>query len=140
MRALAKRLMAFEARKNPAGDSGAAADAFAVCQKMRPSLTNLMGNSGFRPLLLRALAIAAAEAPTLRAVQVRADGSLEGPGAREEPVAPAVDAAEAGTVLIAHVLGLLAAFIGGHLIVRMVREVWPQLSLNDLAFDTSEKS
>jgi hypothetical protein len=133
MRALAKRLMAFEAQEDQEWDSGAAAAAFAVCQKMRPYLTNLMGNSGLRPLLSRALALAAAEAPWLRAVQVKADGSLQGPDARAEPVAPEVSA-EAGMVLIAHVLGLLAAFIGGHLIVQMVREVWPNLSLNDLDF------
>ena len=35
-------------------------------------------------------------------------------------------------VLRAQLLGLLVAFIGQGLTVRLVREIWPQLSIEDL--------
>jgi hypothetical protein len=40
--------------------------------------------------------------------------------------------AEGSIVLVAQLLGLLVAFIGENLTVRLVREVWPKLSLSDL--------
>jgi hypothetical protein len=89
-----------------------------------------MGNIGFRALILRSLALANSEIPLLRAVHVKADGSLEGWDKLEAQVDPE-EIAEGRVVLLAQLLGLLEAFIGKELTVRLVRDVWPKLSLND---------
>lgn len=47
---------------------------------------------------------------------------------------------EAEVVLVAHLLGLLIAFIGGNLTWRLVCEVWPNLSLDDLKFNQGDPS
>jgi len=52
--------------------------AFRVCETLRQPVCALTGVDGFRALLSRALALARAEAPCLSAVQVAADGSLQG--------------------------------------------------------------
>lgn len=138
MRNFAKRLMSHEAggkslpgKKSPA--------TFQVCERLRPHLATLMGNAGFRALLSRALSLASAEVPWLRAVQVKADGTL---GWLEEHHAQ-LDPDEyfdGKVVLLAHLLGLLVAFIGENLTVRLVCEVWPKLSLDDLEFGNGEKN
>jgi hypothetical protein len=45
---------------------------------------------------------------------------------------------EGRIVLLAQLLGLLVAFIGEHLTVRLVSEIWPKFSLSDL--DKGEKN
>ena len=129
MRDLAERLIAYETRADKSSGTRIRT-AFPVCEKLRPHLATLMGTTGVHALLARALARATAELPSLRAVQVNADGSLEGvdrPAAQAAPAAPARDS----VVLVTHLLDLLVAFIGENLTLRMVRDVWPKLSLND---------
>jgi len=48
-----------------------------VYERLRQSLCALAGVAGFRSLASRALALAKAEAPSLGAMQVTADGSLQ---------------------------------------------------------------
>ena len=129
MREFSERLVAFETQTGKAGRPQTPA-AFEVYEKLRPHLATLMGKAGFCALLSRALAVAASEAPALRAVQVQADGSL---GGRGEPGSPAElqKVAEGSVVLLAHLLGLLEAFIGRSLTLRMLRDVWPKLTLDD---------
>jgi hypothetical protein len=43
-------------------------------------------------------------------------------------------------VLLAQLLGLLVAFIGKNLTLRLVGEVWPKAALDDLDFGTEEKN
>jgi hypothetical protein len=98
-----------------------------------------MGKVGFRELLSRALALANAEVPWLRAVHVKADGSFEGLdelGAQVDPD----EIFEGRVVLLAQLLGLLVTFIGEDLTLRLVREVWPKLSLNNLDFGKGDKN
>lgn len=93
-----------------------------------------MGQAGFRALLSRALALATAEAPALSAVKVDAEGSLESPkdwGRRRGTG----DITQGGVVLVAQLLGLLVAFIGGSLTLGLVSEIWPDLSLNGLSIE-----
>ena len=137
MRAFAGRLIADETRRSKSsGTNGPAA--YHVCGKLRPHLATLMGNTGFHALLMRALSLANTEDPSLRSVRVKADGSLEG---LEELQAQGntVEIAEGSVVLVAQLLGLLVAFIGEHLTLQMVREVWPKLSLNDLDFEKGDR-
>lgn len=75
MRDFVGRVIAFETGGN--GSSSATTPvAFAVCEKLRPQWVNLMGDVGFRTLLSRALTMAHQRVPWLRAVHVKADGSL----------------------------------------------------------------
>jgi len=123
MRNLARRLIALEAaRDDPSG--AIAPGAVRVLDKLRAPLSKLAGVAGFRSLLSRALALAKAEDASLNPVQVRADGSLDGsPGDWHGPDAGSGEAG--GAVVVAHLLGLLATFIGEPLTLRLVRDVWP---------------
>jgi hypothetical protein len=99
-------------------------------ERLRPHLAALMGNGGFRALLSRALALANAEVPWLRAVHVKADGSLEGLEELRAQLSPA-ELFDGRVVLLAQLLGLLEAFIGEDLTSRLVRDIWPEVRLND---------
>jgi len=133
MRDFAERLIAFETRGNKSSGTTNPA-AFPVCEKLRPHLATLMGTTGIRSLLSRALTVTREEVDSLRAVQVKADGSLEGLNDLEVHADPE-QLAEGSVVLVAQVLGLLMAFIGASLTLQLVREVWPKLPLNDLDFN-----
>lgn len=135
MRAFAKRLIAYETTGNKSSQTISLVD-FPICDKLRPQLANLMGNAGFRSLLSRALTLANAEVPWLRAVHVKADGSLEGLGELKTQVVSA-QIEEGEVVLLAQLLGLLMTFIGEDLTLRLVHDVSPKVPLNDLDF--SEK-
>jgi hypothetical protein len=127
-RDLAERLVACETKANKSSETRTLA-AFLIGEKLRPNLATLVGNAGFRALLSRALALANAEVPWLRALHVKADGSFEGLDELEAQVDPD-EIFEGGIVLLAQLLGLLVAFIGEDLTLRLVREVWPKLSLD----------
>ena len=105
-------------------------DAFQICEKLRAPLATLMGGTGYRALLSRALTIARREHAWLRAVQVQAEGALVLPAEAAAPVTPQALAA-GSAALIATLLDLLATFIGELLTVRLVREVWPDFSPDD---------
>jgi hypothetical protein len=99
--------------------------AFRVCETLRQPVCAVTGVDGFRALLSRALALARAEAPCLSAVQVAADGSLQG----LDELGRQMDkdqVREGGVVLIARLLGLLLTFIGEAMTSRLVTsEVLP---------------
>jgi len=138
LRNFARRLIAAEANgRNSSGAKGSAA--FPVPEKLRPMLSMLVGNAGFQTLLARALTMATEEVPWLRAVTVTADGSLEGWEPLHAQLTPD-KFLEGRVVLAAQLLGLLVAFIGENLTVRLVREVWPKLSIGDLSLDQGEKN
>jgi hypothetical protein len=137
-RNFAKRLIADEASGNKSSETKTPA-AFHVVEKLRPHLVTLMGNGGFRALLSRALALASAEVPWLRAVHVKADGSLEGLEDLHAQLDPD-EFFEGRVVLLAQLLGLLVAFIGENLTLVVVRDVWPKIPLNDLDFGNGGKN
>jgi hypothetical protein len=137
MRDWAERLITYETRGNRSNDTKAPSSF--VSEKLRPHLATLMGSVGFTALLSRALTLAKAEVPWLRAIHVKADGSLE--------VLDELDAQvgrenlfEGRVVLLAQLLGLLVAIIGDDLTLRLVREVWPKLSLNGMDFGKGDKN
>jgi hypothetical protein len=137
MRDLSQCLIAYETRRNKSSKTKTPA-ACLVGEKLRPHLAALLGNAGFRALLSRALALANTDIPWLRAVHVKADGSFEGLDELEAQVDPE-EIFEGCVVLLAQLLGLLVAFIGENLTLRLVREVWPKLSLKDLDFSRGDK-
>ena len=101
---------------------------FGVCERLRQPLIKLAGVAGFRSLLARALTLARAEAPSLSAIQVAADGSLQG----LEELRPQVDAdqaREAGIVLITQLLGLLVRVLGEAMTLQLVTsEILPDFT------------
>lgn len=109
--------------------------ALLVCDRLRPHLATLMGNIGFKALLSRALALAAAENPSLLSLHIKADGSFE----RAE-AAVAVTAPEGGAALVVQLLGLLATFIGEDLTLRLVRDVWPEALFDRSDFGKGSKN
>jgi hypothetical protein len=137
-RTFAKRLIAYE----ELGDASSPVTrtlGFHVSDKLHPYLAALMGSGGFHALLSRALALATAEVPWLGGVQVKADGSLDG----MEKIQDQLDAdkiLEGRVVLLAQLLGLLKAFVGEILTLRLLHDVWPRMPLNDLEFGNGVKN
>lgn len=128
-RDLALRLLAYEAAADKSSmptESGA----FRVYEKLRRSLCALAGVAGFRSLASRALTLAKTEAPGLSAVQVTADGSLEGFGDIEGRI-DKDQASEGGVILVDQLLGLLLTFIGETLTLRLMQDVWPDAAFED---------
>ena len=138
MRSFAKRLMDSEARGNTSSAANSAV-AFPVTDKLRPQLAILMGSGGVRALLARALALTTTEVSWLSAAQVNADGDLEGLEASGLQVS-AAEFLEGRVVLLAHLLGLLVAFIGPSLTSRLVGEIWPRIPLYEPGFGTEVNS
>jgi hypothetical protein len=137
MRGIAERLIDYETPKKTSTATATTAN-FQVTERLRPHLATLMGNGGFRALLARALALASAEVSWLRAVQVNADGTLEGLAAPHARLTPA-EFREGRVVLLAQLLGLLVAFIGPGLTSRLVGEIWPQLAADNVDFGKGDK-
>ena len=125
---LARRLIALEAARDPS--NGPIDETTRACERLRVQLSKLAGAAGFRSLMARAKALATVELPWLESVQVRADGSLEGFDAARRQQG-AVPGDEPGTVVVAQLLGLLVTFIGEPLTLRLVRDVWPDATLDE---------
>ena len=135
---LARRLLTYEAVAGKTSETTDSA-ALRVFAKLRQPLITLAGVVGFRSLLSRALALARAEAPSLSAVQVAADGSLQG----LDQLEPQIDEDQAGgvgVILIAQLIGLLLTFIGEGLTMRMVQNVWPEAAFDGRVFEKERKA
>ncbi len=137
-RDLAQRLLAHE---NAAGKTSEPTQfaAFGVCERLRQPLITLVGVAGLRSLLSRALTLARAEAPSLSAVQVAADGSLKG----LDELASQTDKGQArdeGAILIAQLIGLLLTFIGEGLTLRLVHDVWPEAAFDGRVSEKERKA
>jgi hypothetical protein len=135
-RDLARRLLAFEA---VAGINSAPTESavLRVYDKLRRPLCALAGVAGFCSLASRALALARAEAASLSAVQVAADGSLQG---LDEAQIDQVQDGDAGAILVAQLLGLLFTFIGAALTLRLLEDAWPDAAFNDPGSGDERKS
>ena len=127
MRDLAQRLLAAEAASESAAD-GHVDEAVRVCEKLRISLTRFAGADGFTSLLRRALALARADFPAVETVKLKPDGSLE--GFEMLAVGAPNGRPEAAAAITTHLLGLLVTFIGEPQTLRLVREAWPEASLD----------
>ena len=128
-RDLALRLLAYEDAAGKASEPTEFA-AFRVCARLRQPLCALAGVAGFRSLLCRALTLARAEAPSLSAMQVMADGALQVLG-EPESQSNQHQPDEGGAILIAQLLGLLIMFIGETLTLRLVQGTWSDAGLDD---------
>ena len=125
---LARRILAVEAARAKATETQID-EAVQVSEKLQVPLSRLTGPAGFLSLLSRALVLAKADVPSLKVVQVRPDGSLAG----FDQIKHDKDTEElemGGVVLVAHLLGLLATFIGESLTLRLARDAWPDASMD----------
>ena len=132
MRDLAQQLLAVEAASQSVSLTHApvaVAVAVAVCEKLRISLTRFAGADGFNSLMRRALALARVEVPALHAIQVKPDGSLE--GLEKLAADPSNGGVEAAVAVTANLLGLLVTFVGKPIMLKLVREAWPESSLDE---------
>ena len=137
MRDFAAHLITYEAKlKKSMGMTTPVS--FPVLERLRPHLTTLMGNAGFRALLLRALALAGADVPWLASAQVEPNGYLDLSEEQKSQISPS-QFLEGRVVLLAQLLGLMVAFIGEKLTLQLVRDVWPRLPLKDFNFSQEDR-
>ena len=140
MRDLAQRLLSYEAS---AGNTSEPVESttLRVYQKLRQSLGELAGSAGFHALASRALTLARSEVPSLSAVQVGADGNLEGMSAIEPSIKVEQDRIhEGGVILISRLLGLLLIFLGEALTLSLLCDAWPGAALDDRNSGNGRKS
>ena len=125
LREFARRALAYEAASGTRTD-GTASASYLVCEKLRGQLGKLIGIAGFRSLLSRALALAGAEVPWLRALHIKSDGSLEGVDGLDTKLGPRT-VAEGEVALVSQLVGLLVTFIGPALTLRVLHDIWPDM-------------
>ena len=131
MRDLAHRLLTYEAIAEKTSEPVGSAT-LRCYEKLRQSLGTFAGAAGFQSLAFRALTQAKSEAPGLWAVQVAADGSLQGLGEFEPQLGSGKNqVSEGGVILIARLLGLLLIFLGQTLTLSLLRNSWPCAALGD---------
>lgn len=124
-RDLARWLLAQELGDAPAAEALPDA-AERACQKLCQRLARMLTAAGCQALLTRALHLARGEFPFLDGVRAgaTADAYLDGLRAKAEGIEPAT-IHDALTAILAGVIGLLTTFIGEGLVLRAVRDVWP---------------
>jgi hypothetical protein len=105
-----------------------------VYERLRRQLGAPVGVDGFRALASRALALAKAESPRLRAVQIAANGDLRGLGEVESQTDGTEDR-DAGGILIAQLLGLFLTFLGEATTLRLIEDL--RLQVDDRTVSAS---
>jgi nicotinic acid phosphoribosyltransferase len=126
MKEFTRRLLAYEsASGKPANANDSMA--FRVCEKLRVQLTKTTGVRGFSALVSRALALAGAEVPWLRSLQINSDGSLQGLQELETKLDP-LEVAEGQVVLLSQLLELLVTFVGPALTLQLLQDIWPKMN------------
>jgi len=141
MRDLAQRLLAYEADADKSSRPMESVT-LRTYEKLRQCLVAFAGEAGFQSIAARALMIAQVEVPSLCAVQVTANGTLQ----RLDDVEPQTKIdkdqsgyqksgedppSEEGTILIACVLGLLLIFLGEALTLSLLRNEWPDTTFDN---------
>jgi len=147
MRDLAHHLLALEAATDKTSES-VESETFRVYEKLRQSICALAGVAAFQSIAFRALSQAKSEAPGLWAVQVAADGALEGLGDLEpqfdefEPQRGSgkQQVGDGGILLIDHILDQLLVFLGEAITINLLRDAWPGASFDDRNAENGRKS
>ena len=130
-RDLARRLLVYEANAGKNSETTGSATT-RVYEKLRGNLCVLAGVAGFQALASRALTLASSQVPGLSAVQVAADGKLQGMSDQDPPMKADEDRIdEEGVILISSLLGLLLMLLGEALTMNLARNVWPDAAFED---------
>ena len=130
MQKIARLLIAEEVRLGESSATEAQA-AIRVCQKVGGMLVSLAGARGSQSLLARALALGAREAAWLGGITIRDDGTLATTAEVELEITKK-EAAVGGVILVTGLLNLLETFLGEAMTLRLVRQIWPGVSLKDV--------
>ena len=120
-RDLARRLLA----ASQTGSDPHVSNVVAVIERLRISLSKFAGDAGFVSLLRRAVAMASSDIPSLQNVKIGMNGRLDGVEQIDASSGTGALGEAAAVAITAHLLGLLVAFIGEPLTVRLLRESWP---------------
>jgi hypothetical protein len=149
MRDLAQRLLTYEANAVKTSEP-LDSTVLRVYEKLRQSLGGFAGTAAFYSLASRALAMASSEIPNLRAVQVSADGALNGLGHGLGEFVPQFEiehhrageqwAGDEGVAVIARLLGLLLIFLGEPITLRLLRDAWPGAAFDDRVSESGRKA
>lgn len=107
-----------------------------VYERLRRQLGAPVGIDAFQALASRALALAKSESPRLSAVQFTANGGLRGLGEVESQT-DADEDGEAGTILIAQLLGLFLTFLGEATTLRLIEDLRLQSDIGAESVATS---
>jgi hypothetical protein len=121
IRAFAQQILGHEAAASNTSVQ-TLAPALQLIERIRRPLCELTGVGGFNALAKRALTLARAQAPDLRALHVKPDGSLDGHSEILDPDPVA------GIELTATLLNLLVTLVGESLMLRIVLDAWPELT------------
>jgi hypothetical protein len=114
MRELAQKLLALE-ELSGSGSSLEAKAPIRVIEKLRTILTRFSGADGFTALLRRASVLSRTDKSSADAYTVGKDGSISFEGQSNETI----------LTLTAHLLSLMATFIGKSLTLTLLSEFWP---------------
>jgi hypothetical protein len=136
-RNLAQRLLTYEAATEKTSASTESM-VLRVYEKLRRHLCALAGVAGFHSLASRALTLAKIKAPNLSTMQVAADGSLHQHGDAELE-SYKHQGGDGEVVLVSELLGLLHAFIGEALTLRLLQDVWPNAVFDDCDSEDGRK-
>lgn len=132
------QLLASESEAGSQSDSGID-EAIRVCARLRMTFAKLAGDAGFTGFLSRSLALAKTEAPCLGGMQIQTDGTIvRGEGLRS--LGPDAESANAGLILISHLLKLLVVFIGEALTLTLLLDAWPDASFETMNMQPEDKS
>ncbi len=125
MRDLTHRLLEYEADAGH-GSAPAGSPTLRVYEKLRHSLVEFVGISGFQSLATRALTLAQPDGVGPGGLRIAQDGSLEGLGELDtQRDMEIVMAGDVGILLIARLLDLLRMFLGEALTLSLLRSAWP---------------
>ena len=108
-----------------------------VYERLRRQLGSPVGVDGFQALASRALALAKSQSPRLSAVQVTANGGLQGLGEVESQTDSEEDG-EAGIILIAQLLGLFLTFLGEATTLRLIEDLRLQVEVSPVSARITE--
>lgn len=122
----AKRLLAQEAVSGAAADAGA----FRVCEKLRKSLSKLMGMAGYRAIFAHALSRAQTKVGWLSELRIQADGTLAGLVEIKARLT-GEEMAEGEAVLVTELLRLIVIFIGPTLTLQLIQQAWPNSQFSE---------
>ncbi len=135
MRDFAERLISYEAN----GNKAATHSVFHIFEKLRPHLATLMGISGFRALLSRALVLAQEEVPLAACGACESGWRLWKGWKNFTRRLLRTNSWRESTVLLAQLLGLLVAFIGEKLTLQTgARSLARTIALKDLDFNKGQ--
>ena len=111
-----------------AGDT-ATGNRFALCEKLAHPLSALAGKMGFQSLLSRALTLTKSEIPRLLPTKVEPDGCVD--LSEIQPHLSVEEATQGEVALVANILQLLCTFLGEALVLRILRQIWPEASFSE---------